>query len=86
MNLQTIHTIYYRYSVPGKGHDLTHSEIVRMIIDNADVLAESLRKGYDIEIRLYPRLHSLKAYEVRKHPLIGIEAVQGVLSDFNTLG
>ena len=57
-----------------------------MIIDNADVLAESLRKGHDIEIRLYPRLHSLKAYEVRKHPLIGVEAVQADLSGFNALG
>lgn len=84
--MQTIHTIYYRYSVPGKVELMTHSEIVQSIIDNADTIAESLRKGCDIEIRLYPRLHSLKAYEVRKHPLIGVEAVQADLSGFNALG
>lgn len=84
--MQTIHTIHYRYSVPGKVELMTHSEIVQSIIDNADTIAESLRKGHDIEIRLYPRLHSLKAYEVRKHPLIGVEAVKADLSGFNALG
>ena len=56
---------------------MTHSEIVSSIHAHADELAEALKRGHDVELRLNPKVHGVKAYELRKCPLIGGEAVQG---------
>ena len=62
---------------------MTHSEIVSSIHAHADELAEALKRGHDVELRLNPKVHGIKAYELRKCPLIGGEAVQGGSSGFN---
>ena len=56
---------------------MTHSEIANAIHFNADVIAQALKRGHDVELRLNPKVHSIKAYELGKYPLIGAEAVQG---------
>ena len=56
---------------------MTHSEIVSSIHAHADELAEALKRGHDVELRLNPKVHSIKAYELGKYPLIGGVAVQG---------
>ena len=65
---------------------MTHSEIVSSIHAHADELAEALKRGHDVELRLNPKVHGVKAYELRKCPLIGGEAVQGDSRRFDALG
>ena len=62
---------------------MTHSEIVSSIHAHADELAQALKRGHDVELRLNPKVHSIKAYELGKYPLIGGEAVQGDSSGFS---
>lgn len=84
--MQTIHTIHYRYSVPGKVELMTHSEIVQSIIDQSDMIADALKRGHDVEVRLFPKIRGVKLYELRKQPLTGAEAVQADLRRFDALG
>ena len=86
MNLQTIHTIYYWYSVPGKGHDLTHSEIAEQVRSNADLIAELLKHGHDVELRVGSRVEGLRVIEVRKKVICPRTAPQGGLRRFDALG
>ena len=65
---------------------MTHSEIVSSIHANADEIAQALKRGHDVELRLNPKVHSIKAYELGKYPLIGGEAVQGDSRRFDALG
>lgn len=65
---------------------MTHSEIVSSIHAHADELAQALKRGHDVELRLSPKVHGIKAYELGKYPLIGGEAVQGDSRRFDALG
>lgn len=65
---------------------MTHSEIVQSIIDQSDMIADALRHGHDVELRVGSRVEGLRVIEVRKKVICPRTALQGDLSGFNALG
>lgn len=65
---------------------MTHSEIAEQVKTNADSIAELLKHGHDVELRVGSRVEGLRIIEVRKKVICPNKAVQDVLSGFNALG
>ena len=65
---------------------MTHSEIAEQVKTNADWIADSLKRGHDVELRIGSRLEGLRVIEVRKKVICPRTALQGDLSGFNALG
>lgn len=65
---------------------MTHSEIAEQVKINADLIAELLKHGHDVELRVGSRVEGLRVIEVRKKVICPRTALQGDLSGFNALG
>lgn len=65
---------------------MTHSEIAEQVKTNADWIADSLKHGHDVELRVGSRVEGLRIIEVRKRVICPNKAVQADLSGFNALG
>ena len=65
---------------------MTHSEIAEQVRSNADLIAELLKHGHDVELRVGSRVEGLRVIEVRKRVICPDKAVQANLSGFNALG
>ena len=65
---------------------MTHSEIAEQVKTNADLIAELLKHGHDVELRVGSRVEGLRVIEVRKKVICSRTALQADLSGFNALG
>ena len=65
---------------------MTHSEIAEQVKTNADLIAELLKHGHDVELRVGSRLEGLRVIEVRKKVICPRTALQGDLRRFDALG
>ena len=72
--------------MPESGCLMTHSEIAEQIRSNADLIAELLKHGHDVELRVGSKVEGLRVIEVRKRVICPDKAVQANLSGFNALG